>query len=140
MTKGRGIKVIVSMIGLDSHTTGADVVATLLRDAGFEVVYLGVNQTPAMIVNAAIHEDVDVIGISSHGSNYALIEDLMELVAENNLMDVPVVCGGNVPPHQIEKLLAKGVAKVFPPGSSGEAIIDYMAAHGRPGNTDQRRA
>ena len=131
MTKGRGIKVIVSMIGLDSHTTGADVVATLLRDAGFEVVYLGVNQTPEMIVNAAIQEDVDVIGISSHASNFALIGDLMELVKANDLTDIPVVCGGHVPPNQIDKLLAKGVAKVFPPGSPGDAIVDYLATQGR---------
>ena len=133
MTEGRGIKVIVSMIGLDSHTTGADVVAALLRDAGFEVVYLGVNQTPEMIVNAAIQEDVDVIGISSHASNFALIEELLALVAENGLEDVPVICGGNVPPGQIDKLLAKGVAQVFPPGSSGQAIVDYLATCGRRG-------
>ena len=131
MNQGKGIKMLVSMIGLDSHTTGAEVVATLLRDAGFEVVYLGVNQTPQMIVNAAIQEDVDVIGISSHASNFTVIEDLMDLVAENDLRDVPVVCGGNVPPNQIEKLLAKGVARVFTPGSSGDAIIDYMATQGR---------
>ncbi|MAF48598.1 MAG: cobalamin-dependent protein [Rhodospirillales bacterium] len=140
MIKGNGIKVIVSMIGLDSHTTGAEVVATLLRDAGFEVVYLGVNQSPAMIVNAAIQEDVDVIGISSHASNFALIEELMELVEENGLIDVPVVCGGNIPPNKIEHLTAKGVAKVFPPGSSGEAIVDYLATGGRRLNADQRRA
>lgn len=127
----REIKVIVSMIGLDSHTTGAEVVATLLRDAGFEVVYLGVNQTPAMIVNAAIEEDADVIGISSHASNFALIEELMDLVEKNGLTDVPVVCGGNIPPNQIEKLTARGVARVFPPGSSGDAIVDYLAGQGR---------
>jgi methylmalonyl-CoA mutase C-terminal domain/subunit len=126
--KGSGIKVIISMIGLDSHTTGAEVVATLLRDAGFEVVYLGTNQTPAMIVNAAIQEDADVIGISLHASNFALIEDLMSLVEEHELTDVPVVCGGNIPPRQIEHLLARGVAKVFPPGSSGDAIVEYLAA------------
>jgi methylmalonyl-CoA mutase, C-terminal domain len=137
MTKGKGIKVIVSMIGLDSHTTGADVIATLLRDAGFEVIYLGVNQTPEMIVNAAIHEDVDVIGISSHASNFALIEDLMVLVRENNLMDIPVVCGGHVPPNQIEKLLAKGVAKIFLPGSPGETIVDYLADIGRSRYRDE---
>ena len=131
MTEARGIKVIVSMIGLDSHTTGAEVVATLLRDAGFEVVYLGVNQTPAMIVNAAIEEDVDVIGVSSHASNFALIGELMDLVRKNGLTDVPVVCGGNIPPHQIDKLAAWGVAKVFPPGSSGDAIVEYLAAQGR---------
>jgi len=89
MTTGKGIKVIVSMIGLDSHTTGAEVVTTLLRDAGFEVVYLGVNQTPAAIVNAAVEEDVDAIGISCHASNFVLIEELMNLVEENALTDVP---------------------------------------------------
>lgn len=115
------------MIGLDSHTTGAQVVAGLLRNAGFEVVYLGTNQTPEMIVTAAIEEDVDVIGISSHASNFALIEDLMDLLEARKLTDVPVICGGNIPPKQIEKLLARGVARVFPPGSSGDAIVDYLA-------------
>jgi len=131
MNQGKGIKMLVSMIGLDSHTTGAEVVATLLRDAGFEVVYLGGNQTPAMIVNAALHEDVDLIGISSHASNFALIEDLMELVEESDLADVPVVVGGHIPPRQIESLLARGVARIFPPGSQGEAIVDYLAANAR---------
>ena len=119
------------MIGLDSHTTGAEVVATLLRDAGFEVVYLGVNQTPEMIVNAALQEDVDVIGISSHGSNFAVIEELMERVSENGLTDIPVVIGGHLPPNQIHNFLARGVERVFLPGSSGEAIVEYMAAQGR---------
>lgn len=119
------------MIGLDSHTTGAEVVATLLRDAGFEVVYLGTNQTPAMIVNAAIQEDADVIGISLHASNFALIEDLMSLIDKHELTDVPVVCGGNIPPRQIEQLLARGVARVFPPGSSGDAIVEYLAGQAR---------
>jgi methylmalonyl-CoA mutase, C-terminal domain len=131
VTKGRGIKVIISMIGLDSHTTGAEVIATLLLSAGFEVVYLGTNQTPAMIVNAALEEDADVIGISSHASNFALIEELMRLVEQEGLTNVPVVCGGNIPPNQIEKLQARGVAKVFPPGSSGDAIVEYLAARGR---------
>ena len=131
MINGRGIKVIVSMIGLDSHTTGAEVVVTLLRDAGFEVVYLGVNQTPAMIVNAAIEEDVDVVGISSHASNFSLIEELMSLVRQNGLADVAVVCGGNIPPNQIGKLAALGVTKVFPPGTPGDAIVEYMAGQGR---------
>ena len=122
---------LISMIGLDSHTTGAEVVATLLRESGFEVVYLGTNQTPAMIVNAAIDEDVDVIGISSHASNFALIDELMDLLAARRLTDVPVICGGNVPPKQIEKLHARGVAKVFPPGSSGDAIVEFLAGLAR---------
>jgi methylmalonyl-CoA mutase, C-terminal domain len=131
MTAGGRIKVIVSMIGLDSHTTGAEVVTALLRHAGFEVVYLGVNQTPAMIVNAAVEEDVDAIGISCHASNFVLIEELMKLLQENALTDVPVVCGGNIPPSQIAKLTARGVARVFPPGSSGDAIVEYLAANAR---------
>jgi methylmalonyl-CoA mutase, C-terminal domain len=129
--KARRTKVIVSMIGLDSHTTGAEVVAALLRNAGFEVVYLGTNQTPAMIVNAALEEDADVIGISSHASNFTLIEELMRLVEEQGLAGVPVVCGGNIPPGQAEKLLALGVAKIFLPGSPGDAIVEYLAARGR---------
>lgn len=125
--KGRGIKVIISMIGLDSHTTGAEVVASLLRDNGFEVVYLGTNQTPAKIVNAAIQEDVDVIGISAHASNFVLIEELLDLLDKHELKDVPVVCGGNIPPRQSRELLAKGIARIFPPGSPGDAIVDYLA-------------
>lgn len=119
------------MIGLDSHTTGAEVVATLLRDAGLEVVYLGTNQTPAMIVDAAIQEDADVIGISLHASNFALVDDLMSLIEKHELTDVPVVCGGHIPPRQIERLLARGVAKVFPPGSSGDTIIESLSALAR---------
>ncbi len=131
MARSRGIKVLVSMIGLDSHTTGAQVICALLRDTGFEVVYLGVNQTPAMIVKAALEEDVDVIGISCHASNFALIGELMELVEANGLADVPVVCGGHVPPAQVARLLAGGVAKVFLPGSPGDRIVEYLATCAR---------
>ena len=131
MSKGNGIKVIVSMIGLDGHTTGGEVVSMILRDAGFDVVYLGVNQTPEMIVEAAIQEDVDAIGISSHASNYSQIEELMELVRKNDLEDVLVVCGGNIPKRQIERLTAKGVAKVFTPGSAGSEIVDYLVSNTR---------
>jgi methylmalonyl-CoA mutase C-terminal domain/subunit len=131
MSKGNGIKVIVSMIGLDGHTTGGEVVSMILRDAGFDVVYLGVNQTPKMIVEAAIQEDVDAIGISSHASNYSQIEELMDLVRKNDLSDVLVVCGGNIPKRQIERLTAQGVAKVFTPGSAGSEIVEFLAANAR---------
>lgn len=131
MNKGNGIKIIVSMIGLDGHTTGGEVVSMLLRDAGFDVVYLGVNQTPEMIVEAAIQEDVDAIGISSHASNYSQIEELMDLVGKNDLDDVLVVCGGNIPKRQIEQLIAKGVARVFTPGSAGSEIVDYLVSNTR---------
>ena len=131
MNKGNGLKVIVSMIGLDGHTTGGEVVSMILRDAGFEVVYLGVNQTPEMIVEAAIQEDVDAIGISSHASNYPQIERLVQLMRERGLGDVPVICGGNIPPQQIARLLASGVARVFTPGSGADEIVDYLAANAR---------
>ncbi len=125
------IKAIVTMIGLDGHTTGGEVVARILRDAGIEVVYLGVNQTPSMIVNAAIQEDVDIIGISSHASNYALIEELLGLLRSMQADDIPVVCGGNVPRVQAEKLLEKGVAAIFPPGSSSESIIGFIVSRAK---------
>jgi methylmalonyl-CoA mutase C-terminal domain/subunit len=131
MGRGNGIKVIVSMIGLDGHTTGGEVVSMILRDAGFEVVYLGVNQTPQMIVDAAVQEDVDAIGISSHASNYSQIEEVMDLVKKNGLDDVLVVCGGNIPKRQIEQLTEKGVAKVFIPGSSGREIVDFLVANAK---------
>lgn len=131
MGKGNGIKVIVSMIGLDGHTTGGEVVSMILRDAGFEVVYLGVNQTPEMIVDAAIQEDVDAIGISSHASNYSQIEEVVDLMRRKDLSDVLVVCGGNIPKHQIQQLTAIGVAKVFTPGSAGDEIVDYLVSNTR---------
>lgn len=128
MNAGKGIKVIVSMIGLDGHTTGAEVVSMILRDAGMEVIYLGNNQTPEMITQAALQEDADVVGISSHASNYDQIEDLVTLLKEKGLDDVPVVCGGNIPRQQVLKLKEKGVAEVFPPGSSSEAMVNFIVA------------
>lgn len=126
MPAKKNVKMIVTMIGLDGHTTGGQVVATLLRDAGVEVVYLGCNQTPEMILHAAVQEAVDAIGISSHASNYPQILDLLRLLRERGLEDVPVVCGGNIPRRQAELLKAAGVAEVFPPGSSRDAIVSYV--------------
>lgn len=131
MKAGNGIKVIVSMIGLDGHTTGGEVVSMILRDAGFEVVYLGVNQTPQMIIDAAVQEDVDVIGISSHASNYAQIEELVDLARANELDDTLVVVGGNIPREAAQQLLAKGVHKLFLPGSSSTAIVEYLSTEAR---------
>ncbi|TRZ92362.1 MAG: methylmalonyl-CoA mutase [Rhodocyclaceae bacterium] len=131
MKAGNGIKVIVTMIGLDGHTTGGEVVSMILRDAGFEVVYLGVNQTPQMIIDAAIQEDVDVIGISSHASNYSQIEELVDLARANELDDTLIVVGGNIPRPIAEQLLAKGVHKIFLPGSGGAAIVDYLSTVAR---------
>ena len=131
MQAGNGIKVIVTMIGLDGHTTGGEVVSMILRDAGFEVVYLGVNQTPQMIIDAAIQEDVDVIGISSHASNYGQIEELVDLAKANELDDMLIVVGGNIPREPAAQLLAKGVHKIFLPGSNGAGIVEYLATEAR---------
>ncbi len=131
MHKGKGIKVIISMIGLDGHTTGGEIVARVLRDAGFEVIYLGATQTPEMILKAAIQEDVDAIGISSHASNFHQIEYLVELLKDNGMGDVPVICGGNIPKHVASRLKGNGIAEVFPPGSSSAQIIDYVTANAR---------
>lgn len=125
------IKVIISMIGLDGHTTGGEIVARILRDAGFEVIYLGATQTPEMILRAAIQEDVDAIGISSHASNFGQIEFLVELLQRNEMGDVPVICGGNIPKHVAERLKKNGIAEVFPPGSSSADIVNYISANAR---------
>lgn len=125
------LKVIVTMIGLDGHTTGGEVVSMILRDAGIEVVYLGVNQTPQMILRAAMQEDVDAIGISSHAANYSQIIELVQLLAANGMSDVPVICGGNVPKHTADMLLQQGVASVVLPGAASEQIVGTVRSLAR---------
>ena len=128
MGKRERIKVLVSVIGLDGHSIGAEVVCRILMDAGMEVVYLGIYQTPEMIVRAAIQEDVEVIGISSHASNYEQIVELLGLLKKNNLEHIRVICGGTIPQHQIEDLKKKGVSKIFPPQSTSESIVNYIVS------------
>lgn len=128
MGKRKRIKVLISVIGLDGHSVGAQVVCRILMDAGMEVVYLGINQRPEMIVRAAIQEDVDVIGISSHASNYGQIVELLRLLKKNNREDICVICGGTIPKHRIEELKKMGVSEVFPPQSTSEAIVDYIVS------------
>ena len=131
MNRGQRIKVLVTMIGLDEHVVGGVVVSSFLKNAGMEVVYLGTYQTPEMIARAAIQEDVDAIGISSHGSNYSQIYELLDLLKEKGLNDVLVVCGGTIPQKQIPELKAKGVAEVFTPNSRSEAIVNYLTSNVR---------
>lgn len=128
MGTGKRLKMIVSMIGLDGHTTGGEVVSMILRDAGIEVVYLGVYQTPEMIVEAAIQEDVDAIGISSHASNFNQIAELIRLMKKRDLDHVPVFCGGNIPRQQVPRLKEMGIAEVFPPRSTAEAIVGSIVS------------
>ena len=131
MVRRKKIKVIVSMIGLDDHTVGGVVVSHILRNAGIEVVYLGTYQTPEMIVEATIQEAADVIGISSHASNYNEIEEVMDLLRKKEMNDVLVVCGGTIPEKQISSLKEKGVAEVFTPQSTSESIISYIVSNAR---------
>ncbi len=126
MSTRQRIKVLMSVIGLDGHFIGAEIVSRFLMDAGMEVVYLGMYQTPEMIVNAAIQESVDVIGISSHASNYEQIYLLIDLLRKNDMGHIPVICGGAIPKQHAEALIKKGVAKIFLPHSTSESIIKYI--------------
>ena len=128
MDKRKKIKVVISMIGLDDHSVGGVVVSSILKSAGIEVVYLGTYQTPEMIVQAAIQEDADAIGISSHGSNYSQINELMDLLKEKDMNDILVICGGTIPKKQIPRLKEKGVAEVFTPQSTSESIVNYIVS------------
>ena len=126
----RKIKVLISMIGLDGHSVGGEVISSILRDAGMEVVYLGTYQTPEMIMQAAIEEDVDVVGISSHASNYNEIIRLVDLMRGKGRDDIIVICGGTIPRQHVHKLKENGVAEVFTPDSTPESIVKYIASKG----------
>ena len=128
MSTRQRIKVLISVIGLDGHFTGAEIVSRFLMDAGMEVVYLGIYQTPEMIVNAAIQESVDVIGISSHASNYEQINLLIDLLKKNNMSAIPGICGGAIPKQHAEALMKKGVSKIFPPQSTSDSIVNYIVS------------
>jgi len=129
MSNRQRIKVLISVIGLDGHFMGAEIVSRFLMDAGMEVVYLGICQTPEMIVNAAIQESVDVIGISSHASNYEQIDLLLDLMKKNNMSNIPVICGGPIPKQHAEVLIKKGVPKIFPPQSTADSIVNYIVSN-----------
>lgn len=129
----RKIRVLIAKPGLDGHDRGAKVVARALRDAGMEVIYTGLRQTPEMIVNAALQEDVDCIGLSIlSGAHTVLCPRLMELLREKGLTDVLVVVGGIIPEEDIPKLKEVGIAEIFLPGTSIQTIIRYIQEHVRP--------
>ena len=126
------IRVLVAKPGLDGHDRGAKVIARALRDAGMEVIYTGLRQTPEMIVNAALQEDVEVIGLSIlSGAHNHIAPRLMELLREQGLDDVLVVLGGIIPNIDIPKLKALGVRGVFLPGTPMQEIIDFIHANAR---------
>jgi methylmalonyl-CoA mutase C-terminal domain/subunit len=123
----RKIRVLVAKPGLDGHDRGAKVVARALRDAGMEVIYTGLRQTPEMVVEAALQEDVDVIGLSIlSGAHMSLMPRIMELMRENDLADIPVFLGGIIPNDDVPTLLEMGITGVFGPGTSTKTIISTI--------------
>lgn len=121
------LRILVGKPGLDGHDRGAKIIARALRDAGFEVIYTGLHQTPEMIVSAAVQEDVDLIGLSSlSGAHLQLFPKVLKLLAENGLGDVGVIGGGIIRPEDAKKLKEMGVKEIFGPGTSIEEIVTFI--------------
>ena len=134
MSEKERIRVLIAKPGLDGHDRGAKVVARLLRDAGLEVIYTGIRQTPEMIVETALQEDVDVIGLSIlSGAHMTLFPKILQLLRDKELSDVPVIGGGIIPDDDIPALKEIGIKAVFGPGTPGQAIIAAVreAAQGK---------
>lgn len=126
------IRVLLAKPGLDGHDRGAKVIARAFRDAGMEVVYTGLRQTPEQIVNAALQEDVDAIGLSIlSGAHMHLFPRIMNLLKEKEMADVMVFAGGIIPDRDTPKLKEIGISEVFPPGSSLEGIVEFVKGHVR---------
>lgn len=131
----RRIRVIVAKPGLDGHDRGAKIVARALRDAGMEVIYTGLRQTPELIANAAVQEDVDVVGISIlSGAHNTIVPRLCALLHDAGMQDVLIIVGGIVPDEDIPKLKEAGVAEVFQPGASTQEIVDFIRSHVKTGD------
>jgi methylmalonyl-CoA mutase, C-terminal domain len=136
MPDDRKIRVLVAKPGLDGHDRGAKVIARALRDAGMEVIYTGLRQTPEMVVTAALQEDVDVIGLSIlSGAHNAIVPRVMELLRQNKMDDVLVLVGGIIPDQDMEGLKQAGVGGIFQPGTSMDEIVEFIRGHVRPHKT-----
>jgi methylmalonyl-CoA mutase C-terminal domain/subunit len=124
------IRVLVAKPGLDGHDRGAKVIARALRDAGMEVIYTGLRQTPEMIVSAALQEDVQVIGLSIlSGAHNAIVPRVMDLLKQNKMEDVIVVLGGIIPNQDVEAMKKAGVAGIFQPGTAMDDIVKFIRAN-----------
>ena len=129
----RKIRVLVAKPGLDGHDRGAKIIARALRDAGMEVIYTGLRQTPEMIVAAALQEDVDAVGVSIlSGAHNTLCPRIVQLLRERGMDDCLVLVGGIVPKEDVPRLKEQGVAAVFLPGTSTEDIVVYLRENVRP--------
>jgi methylmalonyl-CoA mutase C-terminal domain/subunit len=123
----RKIRVVIAKPGLDGHDRGAKIIARALRDAGMEVIYTGLHQTPEQITETAIQEDADAVGISIlSGAHMTLVPRIVELLRENEAEDVLVVVGGTIPKDDAEELKAQGVAEVFTPGAPTSSIVEFL--------------
>ncbi len=123
----RPVRVLVAKVGLDGHDRGAKVIASFLRDAGMEVIYTGLRQTPEMVVNAAIQEDVDVIGISIlSGAHMTVFPKILGMLREKGVNDILLTGGGIIPEEDMTKLHQIGVGKLFPPGTDTSMIVNYI--------------
>ena len=123
----RPIRVVIAKVGLDGHDRGAKVIARALRDAGFEVIYTGLHQTPEQIVEAVIQEDADAVGISIlSGAHMTLVPRILSLLQENEAGEVLVVVGGTIPTDDITELKRLGVAEVYTPGAPTAQIVDFL--------------
>ena len=126
-SSNRKIRVVVAKPGLDGHDRGAKIIARALRDAGMEVIYTGLHQTPEQIVETVIQEDADAVGLSIlSGAHMTLVPKVIELLREQDAGDVVVTVGGTIPAQDIPELKELGVAEVFTPGAPTQAIIDYI--------------
>lgn len=133
MATDRKIRVLVAKPGLDGHDRGAKVIARALREAGMEVIYTGLRQTPEMIVNASLQEDVDVIGLSIlSGAHNAIVPRVTDLLKQNKMDDVLLVVGGTIPAQDVSTLKNAGVAGIFGPGTAMEEIITFIRKNVKP--------
>jgi methylmalonyl-CoA mutase C-terminal domain/subunit len=127
MQKGRKIRVLIAKPGLDSHDRGAKVVARALRDAGMEVIYTGLRQTPEQIAETALQEDVDVLGLSIlSGAHKTLFPRIMNLLKERDLTDIMVFAGGIIPEEDLAEMKKLGIKEIFGPGTTTETIVRYV--------------
>jgi methylmalonyl-CoA mutase, C-terminal domain len=135
----RRIRVLVAKPGLDGHDRGAKIVARALRDAGMEVIYTGLRQTPEQIVNAALQEDVDAIGISIlSGAHNTILPRICELLRANGMSEVLLVVGGIIPDEDIAGLKQAGVAEVFQPGASTQEIVEFIRTRAKTARGDEK--
>lgn len=126
----RPIRVLIAKVGLDGHDRGAKVIASFLRDAGMEVIYTGLRQTPEMVVNAALQEDVDAIGVSIlSGAHMTVFPKVMNLMKEKGLNDVLLTGGGIIPDADMKKLQELGVGELFAPGTDTDTIVKYITKY-----------